>query len=79
MINNDVALVKKVMNLEFKLQEAMRREKYYGKGSTTCILHKECNSLWLEIESRQKRKSPFKVQGGPKQVSPVTKPYNPYH
>ena len=56
---DDVQLQKRVMNLEFKLQDAMRREKNYGRGSTTNTLHSLCNELWMLVDRRQRHQTAF--------------------
>ena len=62
-------LHKKVMLMEYKLQQYMQRDAYIGPGnpktlkSRAYILWEECNALWKVIEAQGRHQIAFGTPG----------------
>lgn len=50
-------LMKKVMWMEFKLQDYIKRDTFQGRGSRVQTLFNECHALWLQIAQGGRPKS----------------------
>lgn len=74
---DDSQLMKRTMNLEFKLQDAMRRERSYGRGSTTSTLHNLCHELWKLIDRRQRHLKAFGIPLPKKKLPPASAALKP--
>jgi len=59
-IITDREIQTKAMNLEFKLEDYLRRDNYIGKNSRVFKLFIEVNALWMELARRARLRILFR-------------------
>jgi len=67
-------LLKKVMGMEFKLQDYMKRDTFFGKGSRVNTLFNECHQIWSQI-AKEGREKVSGTQGSQSTKSASLNPY----
>lgn len=78
-MNNINELTRKVMFLEFKLEDYLKRDKFIGKGSRVDRIFNECNALWSLLEAQGRRLRLFGSHSTPQSKEPSKRPsVNPY-